>query len=148
MTKKATGSKTGKVGKSQGARPSNRATAGQRPATQPRKGWEFAAFTKKSVNFNKLAQELSHLLHKTYGDTVSITQFERFLAALPSMEAEKRAMLHLDTGAIALYEKYKNARDQRDTERETFRSDIAVTNVEGGLATAKAIAEAMDQGGP
>lgn len=119
------------------------ATASKKQAPT-RKGWEFASFTKKSVEFNKLAAKLSLLIKETYGDTVSISQFEKLIASLHSMDASKKALVYIDIDAIELVKAFRKARDARDAERDSFRSDIAVADVEGGLEAAAELAATND----
>lgn len=105
-----------------------------------KKGWEWAAFTKKSVTFNRCAANLSELLSQTYGDNVSISQFEKMVSALASMKPEQKELIYLSKGTLDCYEDYRTARDARDTERKNFRDDISVVDVEGGLKVATEIA--------
>jgi hypothetical protein len=62
------------------------------------------------------------------------------IAAYPSMPEDRKQLIHVSDELIGQYEKFKAARDTRDTERDSFRGDIAVANVEGGL---EAIKESM-----
>jgi hypothetical protein len=115
----------------------------KKTAAPTKKGWEWAPFTNKSVTFVAAARKLSELLTQTYGDNVTISLFEKMIAAMPNMSAERKALIYIDQETINAFEEYRKARDARDTERETFRGDIAVADVEGGLAAAKAVVSTM-----
>jgi hypothetical protein len=136
-----TSTKTGKTGKRSNFGGSKKTgPPPKKGGVPPKRGWEWAPFTKKSVVFNTEARELSALLTQTYGDTVSITLFEKMISSYPSMTAEQKPLIHMNDQLIAKFKRYKTARDERDTERDSFRGDIAVANVEGGL---EALSEAM-----
>jgi hypothetical protein len=68
-----------------------------------------------------------------YGDNVSISQFERFIAAIPSMTEAQRGLLYVDPKIVVLLKDYRTARAARDSERDNFRGDIALSNVDTGL---------------
>jgi hypothetical protein len=109
--------------------------------TAPQKKlWEWADFTSKSVAFQQEAKKLAQMVTATYGDNVTISRFEKMIAAYPSMPEDRKQLIHVSDELIGQYEKFKAARDTRDTERDSFRGDIAVANVEGGL---EAIKESM-----
>lgn len=50
------------------------------------------------------------------------------------------------TKLLNLLREFRAARDARDTERETFRGDIAVANVESGIAAILETDAAMAEG--
>lgn len=98
-------------------------------------GQPWASFSKKSVAFVAVAKRLAEHIHDVYGDNVSIAQFEKYCVAAASFSAEEREIMHLEKDSILLLVEYQKAKDERDTERSSFRSDIKVTNVEGKLAS-------------
>jgi chloramphenicol O-acetyltransferase len=142
MVKQGNASKGSKVGSNKKLE-----TPTKKKVVPAKKGWEWAPFTLKSVAFTAAARKLSELLTQTYGDNVTISSFEKMIAAFPSMTDERKALIHMDQETVEAYEDYRKAREVRDTERETFRGDIAVADVEGGLAAIKAAASAMSTGG-
>jgi hypothetical protein len=110
-------------------------------ARAPKKShWEFAVFTKKSMVFNRAANRLGRALKALYGDEVTISFYEKMLSNLPSMPDDRKDLIYIDPMVIELHSKFTFAKEARDTERESFRSDIAIANIEGGLAAAKIIA--------
>jgi hypothetical protein len=115
----------------------------------PNKGWEWAPFTKKAVGFNRAARALADALKSAYGDNVSISQFEKFIAAIPSMTDAQRGLLHVDPKIVVLLKDYRTARASRDSERDNFRGDIAIGNVDTGLEALESLGllneEAEDQ---
>jgi hypothetical protein len=114
--------------------PPKKATSppGKKPAPA-KKGWEWAPFTVKSTLFNEKARELSELLVQTYGDEVTISKYEKMMAAFPAMPEERKVLIHFTDELKQAYADFKQARLTRDTERETFRGDIAVADVETGF---------------
>ena len=104
-----------------------------RKADTPNKGWEWAPFTKKAFEFNQTARALADALKSAYGDSVSISQFEKFIAAIPSMTDAQRGLLHVDPKIIVLLRDYRSARASRDSERDNFRGDIAIADVDTGM---------------
>ena len=102
-------------------------------ADTPNKGWEWAPFTKKAFEFNQTARALADALKSAYGDSVSISQFEKFVAAIPSMTAAQRGLLYVDPKIVVLLKDYRLARASRDSERDNFRGDIAIADVDSGL---------------
>jgi hypothetical protein len=100
---------------------------------KPSTGWEWASFTKISHEFTRVARELATALKVAYGDNVSISQFEKLLMAVPSMTEAQRGLLYIDPNIVALFKAYRSARDLRDSERNTFRGDIQIGNVDTGL---------------
>jgi hypothetical protein len=99
------------------------------------KGWEFAPFTKKAVGFNKAAKALATAIARTYGDQVSIAQFEKLCIAFPSLRLEEKELVFLNEELVQLLLDYQTARTARDLERATFRGDIKVDDVQGAMAT-------------
>jgi hypothetical protein len=102
-------------------------------ADAPNKSWEWAPFTKKAVEFTQSARALASALKLAYGDNVSISQYEKLVSAVPSMTDDQRALLHVDKKIVALYRSYRTARAIRDSERDNFRGDIKISNVDTGL---------------
>jgi hypothetical protein len=102
-------------------------------ADLPSGSWEWAPFTKKAFDFVQTARELANALKLAYGDNVSISQFERFIAAIPSMTEAQRGLLYVDPKIVVLLKDYRTARAARDSERDNFRGDIALSNVDTGL---------------
>jgi hypothetical protein len=102
-------------------------------ADTPNKGWEWAPFTKKAVGFNLAARALADALKSAYGDNVSISQFEKMIAAIPSMTEAQQDLIYLDHSTIVLLQDYRRARAERDSERDNFRGDTAIGNVDTGL---------------
>jgi len=98
-------------------------------------GQPWAPFSKKSVAFVAVAKRLAECIHDTYGDNVSIAQFERFCVAADSFSPEEKGIMHLEKDLVLLLVQYHKAKEERDTERSSFRSDIKITNVEGKLAS-------------
>lgn len=105
----------------------------QKGDSQTHKGWEWAPFTKKAFEFNQTAKVLADALKSAYGDNVSISQFEKFISAIPSMTDGQRDLLHVDPKIVILLKDYRAARADRDSERDNFRGDIAIGNVDTGL---------------
>jgi hypothetical protein len=114
-------------------------TAKPRKADTPNNGWEWAPFTKKAFGFNQTARALADALKSAYGDSVSISQFEKFIAAIPSMTEAQRGLLHVDPKIVVLLKDYRSARALRDSERDTFRGDIEITDVDTGLEALESI---------
>jgi hypothetical protein len=112
-------------------RPGSRNTA---PKAVP-KGYEWQPFTTKSVNFVTAARELSEYVSKTYGTSVSITQYEKFLVAYSQMTLEERSRHTIDENGVTLAMNYQTSKDARDSERQSFRGDIQVADVQGTLAS-------------
>jgi hypothetical protein len=98
-------------------------------------GWEWAPFTVKAVAFNQAAKTLAAGIESLYGKNVSITQFEKFCVAADSMPKEERDLVHVDKYCLQALQNYIKARDERDSERASFRSDVAVKDVEGALGS-------------
>jgi len=113
------------------------------------KGWEWAPFTKKAFEFTQTARALADALKSAYGDNVSISQYEKFIAAIPSMTDAQRGLLHVDPKIVVLLKDYRSARASRDSERDNFRGDIAIGNVDTGLEALESLGllneEAEDQ---
>jgi hypothetical protein len=65
------------------------------------------------------------------------------VSAIPAFTQEQYELIHCDDQIVAEFEEFRKARTERDAERETFRGDIAVANVEDGLTTIKKIASKM-----
>jgi hypothetical protein len=118
-------------------------------ADAPNKGWEWAPFTEKAFEFTQTARALADALKSAYGDNVSISQFEKFIAAIPSMTDAQRGLLHVDPKIVVLLKDYRTARASRDSERDNFRGDIAIGNVDTGLEALESLGllneEAEDQ---
>lgn len=93
----------------------------------------YAFFTHKSVGFNKLARDLSDRLKDLYGPEVTISQFEKLVAEFPSYSAKERELIYLDKELLDLLASYRSAKDSKDTERRSFRSDISIKDVATGL---------------
>jgi hypothetical protein len=110
-----------------------------KPKTVPKaalaKGYEWQSFTTKSVNFVAAARELSDYVERTYGTNVSITHYEKFLVAFSHMKLEERSKLCVEQDGVKLAQKYQAAKDARDSERQSFRGDIQVADVQGTLAS-------------
>jgi hypothetical protein len=102
-------------------------------------GWEWAPFTKKAVAFNAAAKELADSLKSVYGDNISISQFEKFISAVPSMTGTERGLLQVDDKCVELFKLYRTARSERDSERDNFRGDKAIGDVDTGLEALAAL---------
>ena len=76
---------------------------------------------------------LAESLKSAYGDNVSISQFEKLIAAIPSMTEAQRDLLYVDPRTVAQLRAFRTARAARDSERDNFRGDIAIGNVDTGL---------------
>jgi hypothetical protein len=108
-------------------------------AKKPEKGagqlklpvWAF--FTHKVVEFNKLARDLSDRLHAKYGPEVTISQFEKLVAEFSSLSDMDKELVYLDKKALALLNDYRSAKDAKDTERRSFRSDLPIKDITAGL---------------
>jgi hypothetical protein len=112
----------------------NAAKKASTPKESPNpKGWEYAAFTKKSVGFNSAAKVLSASLKTEYGDNVSISQFEKLISSLQSMTKEEQSLIYISQTSVNLLKSYRAARASRDSERDNFRGDTAIGNVDTGL---------------
>jgi hypothetical protein len=104
-------------------------------SSQQKDGWEWAPFTKKAVTFNQAAKTLAAEIESLYGKNVSITQFEKFCVAADSMSPEEQNLVHVSASSLNALSNYLKARDARDSERSSFRSDVAVKDVEGALGS-------------
>jgi hypothetical protein len=100
-----------------------------------RTGYEWQAFTRKSMDFVKSARELSEYVEVSFGPQVSITQYEKFLVAYANMSLEDKARHTVGRDGIELVVEYQHAKEARDTERQSFRGDIAVADVAGTMAS-------------
>jgi len=98
-------------------------------------GWEFAPFTKKAVAFNAAARNLAEYVHATYGATVSIAAFEKFVIAAAGFSKEEASQIYLEQDGVLLLVNYQKARDARDAERQAFRSDVKVKDVGKAMAS-------------
>jgi hypothetical protein len=105
-----------------------------KPKTVTQKGWEFAPFTKKAVCFSRAAKALSKRVKDTYGNQVSIAQFEKLCIAYPTLSVEGKDLIFLEAEAIQLLVDYQRARDERDSERATFRGERPNPDVESAMA--------------
>jgi hypothetical protein len=110
-------------------------TPGKTIGQAKKDGWEWAPFTQKSVTFVQAAKTLAGEIHSLYGDNVSITQYEKYCVAINSMTDAEKAMVHVSATCVSALMNYIKARDERDSERSSFRSDVKVQDVEGSLAT-------------
>lgn len=98
-------------------------------------GWEWAPFTVKAVVFNRSADTLGEYVRATYGKEVSISHFEKFCLAASSFSEAERQISHLDATGVSLLASYQAARDARDAERSSFRSDVKVTDTKDAMAS-------------
>lgn len=117
---------------SKGAGNKQNASKGTQKESQ---GWEWQWYTVKSVTFNKAAKTLAAEVESLYGNQgkVSISHFEKMVAAMGSMSKDERAMIHVSKSALEALSNYIKARDERDSERQAFRSDVKIVDVEGTL---------------
>lgn len=111
-------------------------------------GWEFAPFTTKAVAFNAAAKKLAAYLHDLYGESVSIAAFEKFAIAANSFSEQEFAIVTLETEGVSLLMHYQKAREERDAERQAFRSDVQVKDVEGSLVSLLDRCQPKDQSDP
>jgi hypothetical protein len=116
------------------------------PKEKPTKGWEWAPFTRKAHEFTRAAQVLADSLKSAYGDNVSISQFEKLIAAIPSMTDAQRGLLYLDPKIVVLLQDYRTARALRDSERDNFRGNIEVADVDTGLEALQTLGLLIDAG--
>jgi hypothetical protein len=93
----------------------------------------WASFTYKSVAFVHAAEGLSTKLLTIYGREVTISSFERMVAEFASLKAEEKALILLDKDCLILLQKYREAKDAKDTERKSFRSDTPLKDITTGL---------------
>jgi hypothetical protein len=95
----------------------------------------FVFFTKKQANFIKLAKELTTILQKHYGEEVSISKFEKLFVSIQTLSPDKKALLDITKIEIMLLKEYRKARDERNSERSSFRSDVKIADIDGGMDT-------------
>jgi hypothetical protein len=131
--KKTTQAKSAGKGNANAKKTPNGSAA--KKTSQAKEGWEWAPFTKKAVAFNQAAKTLAAEIESLYGKNVSITQFEKFCVAADSMSAEEKNLVHISASSLNALSNYIKARDARDSERASFRSDVAVKDVEGALGS-------------
>jgi hypothetical protein len=103
------------------------------PKAQAKALPNWAFFTHKSVEFNKLARDLSDRLHDIYGPEVTISQFEKLVAEFPTLSKEQQGLIFLDKRLLDALALYRGAKDAKDTERRSFRSDLPVKDITTGL---------------
>jgi hypothetical protein len=103
-------------------------------------------FTYKSVAFAQAAKVLSSSIEDVYGKDISISHFERMIGELPTIAEDRRRLIHLDSDVLSAYDKYVVARDERDAERQSFRSFRSIQTVATGLETARQIVAAASDG--
>lgn len=123
--------------------------AAQKPARKgkpPKAGKSPAwwSFTTKTRSFVHAAKALSDRLAADYGASATITHFERMLAELPNLSREHLDLCKPAEDLLALYDAYLVAKEERDSERETFRSFRTVAAIATGLEVARA-AVAVEQ---
>jgi len=109
--------------------------ANKAPQAAPVKGYEWESFTTKSVEFVAAASRLSDYVTKTYGSSVSITQYEKYLVAYGQMTSEKKVIHTVESDGVNLAIRYQAAKTARASERLSFRGDIQVKDVQGSLET-------------
>jgi len=124
--------------KTSSGKPSAKSAKPQKADT-PNKGWEWAPFTKKAFVFTQTARALADALKSAYGDNVSISQFEKFTAAVAKMSDAERGLLYVDQDIVVLLKDYRLARAARDAERDNFRGDTAIGDVDTGLEALEAL---------
>jgi len=73
---------------------------------------KFAKCTKKQVAFHKSEKELSDALNRTYGDSVSISYYEKMLEAYPTMKKDFQDLIHIDQSIQELYKSYVTSREK------------------------------------
>lgn len=121
---------------------SKRAPAGKTAAStkskDPPNGWEWAAFTKKAVAAVAAAKVLDEELKYTYGQSMTITSFEKFVAAYATFSDDQKSIVHVEAGTVALLKQYRQAIAARNAERDSFRGDVKVADVDSGLSALEA----------
>jgi hypothetical protein len=110
---------------------------GKAPAKKAPKAPAWWKFTTKASQFARAAAALANALTMHYGNGVSIAHFERFLSELPGLTAEQTDLCPIAEEVILNYEKYLDAREGRELERESFRSFRTAQAVGSGLEKAK-----------
>jgi hypothetical protein len=90
-------------------------------------------FTRKSVAFANAAAELSESLQKIYGRDCTISQFEKLVALFPSLTKEEKGLIYLDKATVELLDAYNDAKEAKDNERKSFRTDIVIKDVSAGI---------------
>lgn len=93
----------------------------------------WALFTIKSVEFSSAARDLSDRLKLIYGPETTISQFGKFVAEYPALTPEQKSLIMLDKMSLNLLQLYQTAKDAKDTERRTFRSDAPIKDITTGL---------------
>lgn len=78
-------------------------------------------FTKTSASFVESASKLSEVLKRTFGESVTISHFERMLSEFPQLSPDQQKLIKLDRDTMSLYNHYLGAKEARDAERQSFR---------------------------
>jgi hypothetical protein len=121
--------RTPQKGKGKANAPPKATAAGKKPA------YEWSTFTKKSVDFVASAAKLDQYVKSTYGEGVSITQYQKFLVHYAGASDDEKSHLWVDALGIRLARAYETAKVARDDERSSFRGDVQVADVQGTLAS-------------
>jgi hypothetical protein len=109
--------------------------------------WEWAIYSKTSVQFTEAANKLSKSLVSTYGNSVSISHYEKLISAIPTMPEAERALIHIKESEIKLLTAYRAAKKARDDERDSFKSDVNIADVDTGLEALKGGVASMHDSG-
>jgi hypothetical protein len=80
------------------------------------------------------------MIHRKYGESVSIAHFERMLGELSTLEKPHLDLIDLDKALLDAYEEYVKRKDERDEERSNLRVCTNIPNVAAALDKAKEIA--------
>jgi len=131
-----------KPGKNKQAPKGHPKKGGKTPKAQPKVkepkakvGWEWQAFTTKAVRFNQAASKLDEHIKMMYGESISITQYEKFCIASDNFTHDELKLARPYKAGIILLKGYLGARDERDAERRSFRDDVEVTDIQGTMAS-------------
>jgi len=97
----------------------------------------FWSFTRSASKFRCAASELATILSAVYGPGVSISHFETFVSEVPTMSAAHREMCDIPAEAIEALTAYLQAKEARDAERLSFRSETTGRSITAGLEAIK-----------
>lgn len=110
---------------------------GKPPKKESTPAWQ--TFTKVSVAFKHAARDLESALKESYGDSTTISHYERFIKELPTLSQGQKSLIYLDQATYTLYKDYLAKREARDAERLSFRAESSGQSVAAGLEEAESL---------
>lgn len=91
---------------------------------------------KERVKFIASARALSEVLHRTYGDEMSITKFSRILVELQGQTALSH-LIDLDEKILALFSAYVDSKHKMIEEQKLFKSSYSTPPLEVAVPLTK-----------